>query len=235
MKKLIGICIVLLMFSSAAYATNSIPLPRERPTAIMMAQGQTNPDPFNTKHLDVPGQTQMAQAGTPANQPIVLNTTPQNAGSSILNWINSGIMALFAAIFGKLAFKLPQMPTTSTPMDAGKVNDVVTAVLHPQGSSILNDPALRANVDAALLKIVQSGLPGTAIQSGLSLIPGAGPIVSGLEPILRNIVIQELQKKAGATATDPATPATGAVNPLEATIAALIAKGFADHAAKPAT
>jgi len=225
---------------AAIRVASLVPLPRERPAEIVVAQAPTNPDPFNIKRADN-GPTSGVAAPT---SPIVVAAAPP-ASNDILGYIWAAIASVFTAIFGKIAFKPPALPGTAAPIDSGKVTDIVTAVLHPSGTSILSDPNLRATVDAALLKAVQSGLPGQALQSGLSLIPGAGPFATTLEPILRNIVIQALQKQAGTTAAqgpaaaDPAAPAS--TNPLQDQLATLtgivgdLAKAVAaKHAVSPA-
>ncbi len=89
------------------------------------------------------------------------------------------------------------------------------------------DPNMRATIDSAVLQLVQSGAPGEAIKVALSLIPGAGPIVSMLEPAFRSISIKFLQDRIGtmpsATVPDPATA------PAVTNILDVLAKLVAQH------
>lgn len=68
-------------------------------------------------------------------------------------------------------------------------------------------------LDAALLRAVQSGVPGTLIQSGASLIPGVGPAAAGLEPLLRQAVIDILQRQHGTVALPAPATIDGSANP----------------------
>jgi len=212
---------------AAIRVASLVPLPRERPAEIVVAQAPTNPDPFNIKRADN-GPTSGVAAPT---SPIVVAAAPP-ASNDILGYIWAAIASVFTAIFGKLAFKLPAMPGTAAPLDSSKVTDIVTAVLHPSGTSILADPNLRATVDAALLKVVQSGLPGQAIQAGLSFVPGAGPFVTTLEPIVRNLVTQALQKQAPAGSAPAASATPDPFQPLLDKLSALIESKI--HPAAPA-
>jgi hypothetical protein len=46
-----------------------------------------------------------------------------------------------------------------------------------------------------MLQVIQSGIPGQAIQTGFSLVPGASPFVNLLEPVIRKQVIDFLQQQ----------------------------------------
>ena len=170
----------------------SLPVVNLRSPTPLQVQ-QTNPDPFLQRN---PIQAQSSQ------QPIVVQTpSQQNFGSSWIEWIwtalgGGGILAMLKNAF---------MPTKqSTPdLSSNKVVDIFNAILH-QNSSVIDDPNIRQVVDKLLLQVVQSGIPGQAIQTGASLIPGVGPLASTLEPFIRQKVIEVLQGKVGAVpvATD---------------------------------
>jgi hypothetical protein len=114
--------------------------------------------------------------------------------------------ALIAGFLGKLAFKpaAPAAPAAAgggdKPMAPATAATIVASLFHPAGTSLIGDPATRAAVDAALLGIVQSGIPGGAITAAAGLVPGVAPIVSVLEPIVREQVIAKLRAGAGGSA-----------------------------------
>ncbi len=148
----------------------------------------TNPDPFNRERV--------GQGTTTTPVPVVVTAPATPAEPGLQSWIHTALLAIIAAIGGKLAFKLPAMPGGSN-VGASKINDIVAAALNPANAgSILKDHDLKASVDVAMLKAIQSGIPGQALQTGLSFIPGAGPIAANLEPMLRKIVEDVLEQRA---------------------------------------
>lgn len=209
MKKLILALSITLLASQAFGADYRYVVPMPRPAPEKLADpavphlasyqtaalhlSQTNPDPFNTK--GVPQATQVqAQPG----QPVIVQAQPA-AQSDLRDWLQTGLMGIIAAIFAKLGFAKPaSVPATPVPATAGA----------PPTMTDLSDAFERA-----LLKVVQSGVPGTAIQGGLGLIPGVGPIAAQLEPMVRKITIDALNQKLGI---DPTTqPAQGGGNLLD--------------------
>lgn len=237
----IGLCLVASLFASAAQANGTIPLPRERPPELVLAQAQ-NPDPFNVNRANAaPTQTSTSTQGV---APIIV--TPPAAHDGILSYIQTAIMALLTAIFGKLAFKLPSLPAApgAAPASSGdastsQISLALKAALHPSGTSIISDPALRTKVDQALLQIIQSGLPGSAIQTGISLIPGAGAIGGLVEPLVRKAVEAALEARLGqqptagqSTATDQLQPVIDQFKPLLDQLKTLI-EAKAQHPVAP--
>lgn len=212
--------LVAAVLGSATYtiaATPSVPLPTPSPIVVAQAQAQPQPAPAPVPQPQVAAQQ---TASPPLPPPSWL---PQN-----LLWIWTAIGTVIATLKAKDSF-LPNWPsptlvaaapaaptdptaTTTTgdaPVATNSVLQIVQAIFHPQGTAILADPALRAQIDGALLQLIKSGQPGALIQSGVSMaIPAAGPIVAALEPALRNIVetaITNAQAKHAAAAA-PAGP-----------------------------
>lgn len=223
LQKLI-LVVGVVVGASAAFAAD-VPLPKEKPfhitalgyvvpaaslrnTEVVAQAPATNPDPFNTKR-----EPPAAVPSTVATAvPVVV---PVSSDNSILEWIKTAITGAFAAIaawftskFKGGLGKLDEGPTVVGKIDDhNKVQDIVNAVLHPAGTSIIGDPNLRNTVDLALLKAVQSGIPGQAINTGFSFLPGASPIVNVVEPIVRNLVTKFLQERTGASVDPNAKPA----------------------------
>lgn len=211
--------LVAAVLGSATYtiaAAPSVPLPTPSPIVVAQAQAQAQPAPAPVPQPQVASQP---TASPPLPPPSWL---PAN-----LLWIWTGIAGLIATLKAKDSF-LPNWPsptlvaaapidptattTTATgdaPVATNSVLQIVQAIFHPQGTAILADPALRAQIDGALLQLIKSGQPGALIQSGVSMaIPAAGPIITALEPALRNIVetaITNAQAKHAAAAA-PAGP-----------------------------
>lgn len=213
-----AITTLLLVFTiSSCASVPALSKQTQRPTPApdwFAAHAQaTNPDPFNVRRT----QAQVTPTPTPAPTatpapmpaPVVVNMpAPVEPAAprptSLLEWIHAALAALGLGIGGKLAWRLPSMPGAAK-LDHSRIADVVAAVLNPKdATSILKDPELKASVDVALLKAIQSGIPGQALQTGLSFIPAAGPIAATLEPMVRKIVIEVLEKKVGSTPIDPA-------------------------------
>lgn len=196
MKVRLILALSISLFSIQALAADYryvVPMPRPAPEKVAdpavphivpyqvaaLHLAQTNPDPFNTK--GVPQTTQVqAQPG----QPVIVQAQPA-AQSDLRDWLQTGLMGVIAAIFAKLGFAKP----APVPVPA--------ATGAPPTMTDLSDAFERA-----LLKVVQSGVPGTAIQGGLGLIPGVGPIAAQLEPMIRKITIDALNQKLGL---DPQT------------------------------
>lgn len=165
---------------------------------ITVAQRGVNPDPFNPKPT-----AEQAPPTPPAptnNKPVVVNMPPApKLGDGWLEWVWTLLGGIFASLFGINVLQNRQAgQVTHTSVD-----DVLRQVLSPGGSTLIQDPQLKAIVDTALIQIIQSGVPGKAIQTGLSAIPGVGPLAAQLEPVLRKIVLDVLaqQSKGGASAS----------------------------------
>jgi hypothetical protein len=140
--------------------------------------------------------------------PVVnLPSDPGNPWLPTLLWVWTALGSVFAASGVKQAF-WPSAQTTLTTVatDAQAVQGKLTDILKK-----IKDPATRDTIDSILLRAVQSGIPGTALQTGASLIPGVGPIASQVEPIVRQLVIDQLSKGTSAPA-----PAPTAVPPVAA-------------------
>lgn len=162
-----------------------------------LAQG-VNPDPFNVK----PGPAPAPAPGpmvVPEIKP-VFNFPAQ--GDSWMSILWAAIGAIATTLFGKVAIwgvPLQSGGTASTPTDHKTLEQIVTSVIHPDGDSGL-DPALRAKIDGIALRVIQSGIPGMAIQTGAGFIPGAGGIVAKFEPMLRHLVEERLNQRLGTVA-----------------------------------
>ncbi len=188
--------------ANAAKRPADVPFPPER----AFAQAQvTNPDPFNVNRTP-----QVAPTPVPQPTPVIVQSQPP-AETKVSDWGSLGLSGIIAALLGKLAFF--NKSATAKPTDS---------VLHLPNI----DPSLRSAIDSVVIQLVQSGAPGKAIRVGLSLIPGAGPFTSLLDPALRAIEAMEVKflqdRIASAPATDPAT--APAVTNVLTVLADLIAK-----------
>ena len=166
---------------------------------------------------------------TPAPQkievaPPIVNVSPPNVSVSpqlvspapsfmdeVKTWLMTIFTGLIAAAFGKFALFGVK---TAGPSADGTVPAVVS-VLERMKARVTN-PDTRANIDSLILQAVQSGIPGMAVQTGLSMVPGVGPIASRLEPIIRQKVIEALQERTGAapSAAPDLTSALGGLRDL---------------------
>ncbi len=186
----------------------TVPVPLER----AFAQAQTaqsaqtvNSDPFNVNRTP-----QVAPAPVPQPTPVIVQSQPP-AETKVSDWGSLGLSGIIAALLGKLAFFNKPSSTATAPGTVGHLSGL--------------DPAIRATIDDAVLQLVQSGKPGEAIKIALSLIPGAGPIVTMLEPAFRAIAIKFLQDRIGTTPVATTDPATApAVTNVLTILADLIAK-----------
>lgn len=181
------LAIALLCAPSIALAkTKEVPLPRPSPVrlAALHVVQAVNPDPFKVQ----PQPTTTTPITT--TQPVTVVTAPQSDG--ILSWVWAALGAIITGLLGKIAFKPPALPSSTPAIDA-------------------SHPDIRALIDQVLLRAIQTGLPGQAIQTGASLIPGIGGLAGALEPMLRKIVTEALEKKIGGgeTAHIPASPVSG--------------------------
>ncbi len=147
-------------------------------SVVLIPQGllaqATNPDPFNTARVP----------NTPPTPVVVQSAPPAEPG--VNGMAQTGILAILAGLMGKLAFF--NKPTTAPPA----TGEIPT---HP-----VMDPRV---LDTLILKLVQSGAPGEAIQVALSFIPGAGPILAKLEPAFHAISVKFLQDKIASQSVDP--------------------------------
>jgi orotidine-5'-phosphate decarboxylase len=97
-----------------------------------------------------------------------------------------GIIAFFLGKIGLTGLK------TAAPSAPGAIPGVDVLL---KLKDKISDPATRAGIDGVILQAVQSGIPGLAIQSGASLVPGIGPLAAQLEPLLRKVVTDVLEKR----------------------------------------
>ena len=106
----------------------------------------------------------------------------------IKSWLNTAFLGLLTGIGGWIAARGIKTAAPSTGGQPAIVADVLAK---------LADPAVKQSLEAHGLQIalgaVQSGIPGLAIQSGVSLIPGAGPAIAAFEPTIRSLGIKALQ------------------------------------------
>lgn len=199
--KLLMIALMALVGSlSLADAAVRLPQPKPAESLAQAAPKFEFPD-RTTPAPTAPAPTQAA----PTQPPVVVNmpAAPVPEKNGLIDWIHTALLGLLTAIGGKLAFKLPEMPGAAK-LDHSKVQDIVASVLNPEkAASIIKDPNLKASVDLALFKAIQSGIPGQALQTGLSFVPGAGPIVTTVEPIVRKIVLDILQQEKSGATLDP--------------------------------
>lgn len=210
MRKLI-LALSITLFAAQASAADfryKVPLPTPAPEKVDVSVphvgpyqtaalhlSQVNPDPFKTQ----PQAQQQTTTAVPG-QPIVIQSTPAVA-NDIRDWFQTGIMGIIAAIFAKLGFAKPAPAPGPVPSGANP----------PPTMTDLSDAFERA-----LLRVVQTGVPGTAIQTGLGMIPGVGPIASQLEPMIRKITIDALNQKLGLDpTTQPGAAGIGGGNFLD--------------------
>lgn len=209
--------IAFLVWSSVAAV--AVPLPQPRPIEIASLV-QADPNfVFPDRTIQVQAAPQVTAppvSTTPAvvaapNAPIVVAAPPPNGLTEILAGINAAFLALIAGLLG---FKKTTPATATatagmTPVtDTSSIAAIVTSLLHTKGS--IQDPTTRTAIDQALLGIIQSGIPGSALTTAAGLIPGAAPVASVLEPIVRNIVEQALEARMGNAGT-AAAPTGGTV------------------------
>ena len=126
-----------------------------------------------------------------------VSLAPPGTMDEIKSWLTTTFWGIIAMAFGKVAFAGVKTATV-TPTSGGSPSVDMLLRLREK----ITDPDLRAGVDNTLLQVIQTGIPGMAIQSGLSLIPGVGPVASRFEPMIRNVVVDVLRQRAGAPAAD---------------------------------
>ncbi len=153
-----------------------------------------------------------APAATPAptttvtnGTPVVVQAPPPGGLSDILGALQAGLLALVAGLLGfkKSAPASTAGAVAATPTDVGTIVSAVVGRMGGGTTALISDPSVRAAVDSALLQLERSGVPTTAINAAGSLVPGAAPFVSILEPLVRKAVDSALAARAGA-APDPA-------------------------------
>ncbi len=183
----------------ATVSPENVPFPPER----VFAQAQViNPDPFNVNRTP-----QIMPTPVPQPTPVVVQAPP--AETKATDWGSLGLSGIIAALLSKLAF-WPKAGT-KTPAVLGGLPEI--------------DPHLKTTIENAALSLIKSGQPGEAIKIGLSLIPGAGPIVNMLEPAFRAISIKFIEDRIGVVPTQTVDPvAAPAVTNVLNILADLIAK-----------
>lgn len=224
---LLAITAALVMMSSPLAAKAALPHSPARTTATAAVpywdMAQADPQ------YKFPNRTTPQAVPVPAPTPVIVQTAPA-AEPGVTGWTQLGLSGVIAALLGKLAF-FPKASAGAEPKLSGKVGEIIG---HLPAASIISDPNIRATVDAAVLHLIESGAPGDAIKVALSLIPGAGPIVSMLEPAFRRIAIKFMQDKVTAGGAVIVTDAAAPTDTL-GTIARLVAQHNATTPALPGT
>jgi hypothetical protein len=181
MKLILTLVLSLVPILAEAKA-KEVPLPRPHPirvtqiAAIPVAQ-VVNPDPFKVNPQPAPA---------PQPTPVIVTTPvppPPTLQSEILQWVWAAIGALFTAILGKFAIKPPAIPGVATKIDA-------------------SHPDIRNLVDQALIKAIETGVPGGLVRTGLGAIPVVGGAAGLAEPLIRKIVLAELRKRTASGEID---------------------------------
>jgi hypothetical protein len=153
-----------------------------------------------------------AEAVSPIIVPApVVNVEPPPS-NDFFNWLWTAIAAIFTGSVGKLAF-------------------------WPPGSKLSGlklTPEMRAAIDAAAIRAVDSGIPGQVLTAGAGFIPGAGGIVGMLEPMARRAARAALDERLAvnqALAGGLAAPVGPAVTPMsmDDNFLSGLAKKLADH------
>lgn len=114
---------------------------------------------------------------------------PASTLDEIKSWLNTTFLGLLSAIGGWIGLRGIK---TAAPTAPGAIPGVDVLL---KLKDKMPDPATRAGIDSVILQVVQSGIPGLAIQSGASLVPGVGPFAAQLEPLLRKVVTDVLEKR----------------------------------------
>lgn len=167
MRNLLWFCTAIALFTIPFAAEAQFPKePKSRPAEAPQATAQAAPTP--------PVQAAPQVAASPV---VVAASTVDE----IKSWINTALAGLIALFLGKIGFK----PAPTQVVQAGLVTEPTTAT---GLLKTIQDPSLRAQADQAILTVIRSGIPGMALQSGASLVPGVGPMIGQAEPILRSLV-----------------------------------------------
>jgi hypothetical protein len=189
MKNLLWFCTALALLTIPFAAEAQFPKPR--PASA----------PQNTQaEIQAPAPT-VIQAAPP-----VVNVAAPNVAVSpqlvapvpsgleeIKSWLNTIFGGLIAALLAKIGFK----PAAPPVVVAGAVSDPVNVLMALKDK--VTDPAMRARIDETLLTVVGTGIPGKFVQAGLGAVPVAGPLLSGVEPLLRDAFTNFLKDRlAGA-------------------------------------
>jgi len=192
--------LVLVLCLIPTLAEASVPLPRPSPLRSALAyvvpytelaQVAVNPDPFKVNPpVVVPTPPPVVTpVVTPA--PVVVTTQPTTFQGEILQWIWAALGALITGLLGKIAFKPPALP--------GAVSAPTAPAI---AAAVVDQPGFRDNIERALLKAVESGIPGRIVQTGLGTIPVVGGLAGNLEPLIRKIVLDTLRKRVGGGEVD---------------------------------
>ncbi len=192
-------------------------------SSISFAQSTGDNFQFNPV-IKAQQQVPATPSATVANgTPIVVTAPPAGGLSDILTAVNAALLALIAGVLGfKKTPAAPGIPTSD-------VNTVVASIAAKMSGGIgpiITDPSVRSAVDSALLQLERSGLPTAAITGAAGFVPGASPIVSFLEPMIRNAVDQALAAKLGTAVAPTASVSLPAsvIGDLTAVLGRLIPK-----------
>jgi lysozyme family protein len=160
-----------------------------------------------TNALAMIGTKETPMSDTP---PPVIVTAPPPTAQPARDWAHTGLAAIVVMILGWLGVTLPDKLAAPNPvMEQTTIDNVVQAAVNPQNAGlILKDPKTKEKFDLAILKVIQSGVPGQALQVGAGAIPGVGGIVAQFEPLIRQIAESAVQKRLEQNQSDQTpTPA----------------------------
>ena len=171
----------------------------------------------------VPAPPEMTQTIPSAPAPVIVAAAPKSPNADLFTILWTVLGTIVVGILGYVS------PAVKQALTAGGTT-VPTTI--PQAAAtvatVLNDPAFKAGIEAALSRVISSGVPGTVLTAGAGLVPGAGPIVALLEPMIRAAIMDALATHtapAVATATAPVTDQLSnllsVVNGLKAQIEAI--------------
>jgi hypothetical protein len=107
----------------------------------------------------------------------------------VKSWLNTIFGGLIAALLAKIGFK----PAAPPAVVAGAVAEPANILLALRDKA--TDPATRARIDETLLTVLGTGIPSKLVQTGLSAVPVAGPILSGVEPMLHEAFMNFLKDR----------------------------------------
>lgn len=173
------LALVLCLAPTLAIAKD-VPLPRPSPIR-MAALPSIAQTAVNPDPFKVNPQPQTTQPT------VVVAPAPQ---SDIISYIWAALGAIITGLLGKIAFKPPALPSS-------------TPVVDP------SHPDIRDAIDRAVLKAIETGLPGQLVRTGLGAIPGVGGLAAQLEPVIRRVVTDVIEQRLGEAAPSPLVVPSG--------------------------
>ena len=186
-----GFCLFCYSVSSAN--AQFPPYPKQRPasapqntqtqvSAPPVSQVQAAPPTINVAPPTVNVAPPTVNVSSPAVNvsPQLVAPTPSTM-DEIKSWLNTIFGGLIAALLAKIGFK-PAAPPVVVAGNAGSEPASILLALRDKAT----DPDTRARIDQTLIAVLGTGIPSKLAQTGLSMVPGVGPVLSGVEPILHN-------------------------------------------------